>query len=332
MSNDENASKQAEADASPNVEPDHVEGASTADNPPPTAGPNDSFLDEKSKLKVRVEQLKLELARKDADHIRKQATFDKRVTGYKDTVANQRNRNSKLELDRKATEAELKAKLRSAQLAAKENIGSLLARVSGSKNETAKAKRDLLDSTKSLSQALKTVSGSGKKVIAHELTIAHLQNDLAIALSNLKDATREKIQYKKQLDKHVDAKHQLKLSLAKIDLKKQQAREQEKKRKRDDVHKHRLTEIAAREASSKRVKDTANSHKTRNKERALETSTQRVQTMLETYNGTNSGQFPNGRTNLENVSSPTMPTAYLLHTANSPYCSSTMIENRLSRT
>jgi hypothetical protein len=27
--------------------------------------------------------------------------------------------------------------------------------------------------------------------------------------------------------------------------------------------------------------------------------------MLETYQGTNSGQFPNGRTNLENVSSRT---------------------------
>jgi hypothetical protein len=41
------------------------------------------------------------------------------------------------------------------------------------------------------------------------------------------------------------------------------------------------------------------------KEKALETSTQRVQTMLETYLGTNLGQFPNGHTNLENVSSPT---------------------------
>ncbi len=169
MSNDKNTSKQAEADPSPNVEPDHVEGAPTANNPPARAGPNDSFLDEKSKLKVRVEQLKLELARKDADHIRKQATFDKRVTGYKDTVANQRNRNSKLEADRKATEAELKAKLRSVQLAAKENIGSLLARVSGGKNETAKAKRDLLDSTKSLAKALKTSSVSDKKVKAIEL-------------------------------------------------------------------------------------------------------------------------------------------------------------------
>ena len=59
MSNDENASKQAESDASPNVEPDHVEGAPTADNPPATAGPNDSFLDEKSNHRLRVQQLEL---------------------------------------------------------------------------------------------------------------------------------------------------------------------------------------------------------------------------------------------------------------------------------
>jgi hypothetical protein len=70
MSNDENTSKQAQSDASPNVEPDHVEGAPTADNPPATAGPNDSLLDEKSKHRLRVEQLKLELARNEADHIR----------------------------------------------------------------------------------------------------------------------------------------------------------------------------------------------------------------------------------------------------------------------
>jgi hypothetical protein len=59
MSNDKKASEQAESDASPNVEPDHVEGAPTTDNPPAKAGPNDSFLDEKSKHQLRVEQLKL---------------------------------------------------------------------------------------------------------------------------------------------------------------------------------------------------------------------------------------------------------------------------------
>ncbi len=37
MSDDENPSKQAEADASPNVERDHVEGAPNANNPPLTA-------------------------------------------------------------------------------------------------------------------------------------------------------------------------------------------------------------------------------------------------------------------------------------------------------
>jgi hypothetical protein len=62
MSNDENTSKQAQSDASPEVEPDHVEGA-TADNPPATAGPNHSLLDEKSKHRLRVEQLKLEFMR-----------------------------------------------------------------------------------------------------------------------------------------------------------------------------------------------------------------------------------------------------------------------------
>jgi TolA-binding protein len=130
MSNYENESKQNESDASPNVETDHVEGAPTADNPPTTAGPNDSFLDEKSKYRLCVEELKLELARTKADSIRKQTTLETRLAGFKGTLANQRNRISKLEADRKATETELKAKLRSAQLASKENIGSLLARVS----------------------------------------------------------------------------------------------------------------------------------------------------------------------------------------------------------
>jgi hypothetical protein len=37
MSDDNNPSKQAEADASPNVEPDHVEGAPNANNLPLTA-------------------------------------------------------------------------------------------------------------------------------------------------------------------------------------------------------------------------------------------------------------------------------------------------------
>jgi predicted phage-related endonuclease len=166
MSNEENTSKQAQSDASPNVEADHVEGASTADNPPATAGPNDSLPDEKSK------HLKLELARKEADHIRKLATLAKRVTGLKETVVNQRNRISKLEADRKATETELKAKLRSVQLAANENIGSLLARVSGGKSDTANAKRDLLDYLTSLAKALMTGLGSDKKVKALELANA----------------------------------------------------------------------------------------------------------------------------------------------------------------
>jgi ATP-dependent protease HslVU (ClpYQ) ATPase subunit len=85
--------------------------------------------------------------------------------------------------------------------------------VSGGKNETAKAKRDLLDSTKSLAKASKTGLGSDKKVKALELANAHLQNDL-------KDETKENNENRKQLDNQLDAKHQLRLSLAKIDLKK----------------------------------------------------------------------------------------------------------------
>jgi hypothetical protein len=276
MSNEENASKQAKSDASPNVEPDHVEGTPTANNPPATAGANDSLLDKKSKHRLRVKQLKLELARNEADNIRKLFTLEKRVAGLKETVANQRNGISKLEAGRTATETELKAKLRSAQLAAKENIASLLARVSGGKNETAKAKRDLLDSTKSLEKVLKTGLGSYKKVKALELANALFKNDL-VACSKLKDAGKENNDNRKQIDNQLYAKHQLRLSLAKIDLKKHKLTlswELEKKRKRDDIHHHRLAKIAAREASSKRVKEMAASHKTRVKEKALETSTQ----------------------------------------------------------
>jgi predicted phage-related endonuclease len=161
MINDENTSKQQLSDPSPDVESDHVEAAPTADNITATASPSDSLFDEKSKHRLRVEQLKLELARTEANpnFIRKQATSDKKLSGYRDTVAIQRNRISKLEADRKAIETGLKAKLRSAQLAAKENIGSLLARVSGGKIEAVKAKKELVDSTKSLSKALKTSSG-----------------------------------------------------------------------------------------------------------------------------------------------------------------------------
>jgi hypothetical protein len=139
---------------------------------------------------LRFQQLKLHSAAcKEAENIRKQTRLEKSLVGY--TVATQRNCISKLEADRKATETKLEAKLHSAQLVAKENIGSLLARVSGGKNETAKAKRDLLDSTKSLVKALMTGSGSDKKVKALKLANAHLENDLSVARSKLKDATKE---------------------------------------------------------------------------------------------------------------------------------------------
>jgi hypothetical protein len=233
----------------------------------------------------------------------------------------------------KATETKLKAKLPSAQLAANEDIGSPLACMSGSKIEIIKAKRDLLDSTKSLAKALKAGSGSVKKVQLLEKANVDLQNDLAASLK-LKDTAKQMIDKKKQLGNQLDAKHQLRLSLAKIDLKIQKVAlscKQEKKRKRDDVHKHCLTEIVACEASSKGVKDTAAS-KTRIKEQALETLTQQVQTMLKTYQGTNSGHFPNGCTSWESVSSRTANWACLLKTATSPYFSSSVVTNRLSPT
>jgi hypothetical protein len=51
MSDDNNPSKQAEADASPNVEPDHhVEGAPNANNSPLTASPNDFFCRKKASM------------------------------------------------------------------------------------------------------------------------------------------------------------------------------------------------------------------------------------------------------------------------------------------
>jgi hypothetical protein len=231
--------------------------------------------------------------------------LERELATVKDTVSSQRNRIAKLEADRRALETELKAKLRSAQLAAKDNSVALLARVNGGKNELNKAKRDLLDSTKSLSKALKSGSAKGKQVLALLQASKHFRDELADARLKMKEVAKVNNDNKKQLDNQLEAKHQLRLSLAKIDLKKHRvslSHDQEKKRKRDDIHNHKLLEIAAQEASSKRVKETAATHKTRIKEKALEASTQRVQTMMDTYQSTNLGQFPNGRTNLENVS------------------------------
>jgi hypothetical protein len=78
------------------VESDHVKAAPTTDNPPATAGPSNSFFDEKSKHLLHIKQLKLELARKEADNICKHATFKVRLSGYRDTVAAQRNGISQL--------------------------------------------------------------------------------------------------------------------------------------------------------------------------------------------------------------------------------------------
>jgi hypothetical protein len=88
------------------------------------------FLIEKVKKELRVEHVKLELACKDANNMRKLNTLEKRLSGYKDMVATQPNPISKLEVNQKAgvhTETKLNANLWSAPLAAKENMGSLLA-------------------------------------------------------------------------------------------------------------------------------------------------------------------------------------------------------------
>jgi hypothetical protein len=71
-----------------------------------------------------------------------------------------------------------------------------------------------------------------------ELVSDVLKNDLAVARSKLKDAAKENNSNRKQIDNQLDAKHQLRSSLAKIDLKKHKltlCRELEKKRKRDNI-------------------------------------------------------------------------------------------------
>jgi hypothetical protein len=251
-----------------------VEGASHANNPPLTASPNDIFLGEKIKHELRcVERLNLELARKKADNVRKQAKRERKLATVEDTVSSQRNRIAELDADRRALETDLKAKLRSVQLAAKDDSIALLARVNCGKNELNKAKRDLLDPTKSLSKALKSGTVLGKQVLALQLANQRFQDELADCRLKLKDVERVNKENKKQLNNQLEAKHQCRLSLAKIDLKKYPvsllSREKEEKRKRHDVHNHRLLEIAAREASSIRVMETAATHKTRSKEKAF---------------------------------------------------------------
>jgi nucleoid-associated protein YejK len=95
-----------------------------------------------------------------------------------------------LEASWKALETELKAKLRSTQLTAKENIGSLLARVNGGKNELNKAKRDLLNSSKSLSKALKSGPAQAKQVMALQLANKHFRDELADARLKLKGVSK----------------------------------------------------------------------------------------------------------------------------------------------
>jgi phosphosulfolactate synthase (CoM biosynthesis protein A) len=74
----------------------------------------------------------------------------------------------------------------------------------------------------------------------------------------LKGVSKVNNDHKKQINNQLEAKHELRLKLAKIDLKKHGvslSRDQEKRRKGDDIHNHWLLEIAAWEASLKRVKE-----------------------------------------------------------------------------
>jgi hypothetical protein len=141
------------------------------------------------------------------------------------------------------------------------------------KNELNKAKRDLLDSSKTLSKALKSGSAQAKQVLALQLANKHFRDKLADARLKLKGVAKLNNDSRKQLDNQLEANHQLRLKMAKIDLKKHclsLSRDHEKKIKRDDIHKHRLLlEIAAWEASSKIVKEMAATHKTGIKEQAL---------------------------------------------------------------
>jgi hypothetical protein len=72
-----------------------------------------------------------------------------------------------------------------------------------------------LNSTKSLAKALKGGRGSVKKVQLLEKANVDLQNDLAAACLKMKDAVRQIIDNKTQLDNQLDAKHQTMVKLGK---------------------------------------------------------------------------------------------------------------------
>jgi hypothetical protein len=207
----------------------------------------------------------LELACKELDNLWRQATSDRKLATVKHTVLSQGNHIAELDAGQRALQTELKAKLRSAQLAAKDKLIALLAQGNGWKNKLTKAKRDLLNSTRSLSKALKSGSALGKQVPALQLANKHFQDKFANARLKLKDVKKVNKENKKQLNNQLKAKHQLRLSLANINLQKHcvsLSHENEKKRKRNDVHNLQvLLEIAAREASSERVKEMAAPHK-----------------------------------------------------------------------
>jgi hypothetical protein len=191
-----------------------VEGAPNANNLPLRASPNHLFLEEKINHQLCVKKLNLELARKEADNVRKQAILERKLATRKDTVASQGNCIAELDADWTVLETNLKAKLWLAQLAANDNSNALLARVNSGKNELNKAKRDLLDSTKSLLKALKGWPAQGKQVLALQLANKHFQDELAGARLKLKEVAKVKKDNKKQLDNQLEANHQLRLSLA----------------------------------------------------------------------------------------------------------------------
>jgi hypothetical protein len=76
------------------------------------------------------------------------------------------------------------------------------------KNELNKAKKDLLETTKSLSKALNSESAKGKQVLALQLA-KNVLDELAYAQLKLKGVSKVNNGNKKQMDNQLEAKHQL---------------------------------------------------------------------------------------------------------------------------
>jgi hypothetical protein len=76
--------------------------------------------------------------------------------------------------------------------------------VNGGKNELNKAKRDLLDSLKSLSKALKSGSAQAKQVLALQLANKHFRDELADAQLKLKGVSKVHNEHKKLIDNQLE--------------------------------------------------------------------------------------------------------------------------------